>query len=550
LTGCKASGLTRGKQGFRCILNILIIPVHFGGAMDAMKKEKDREPMSEIQVLIIDDEADVCTFFRRLLTRKGYGVVTAMNEPEALRALAQGEFGVAMVDLKLPDTDGLTLLQQIKARQPGCEVIIMTGYSTVKTAVAAMQLGAYEYLEKPFDDIGEIEALVAKAANHARSHRHGHPATEEWSETARAVGFLVGTAPGMHRLVSLAYRIAAKNINVLIQGKTGTGKEVLARFVHAASNRADQPFIPVNCGALPENLLESELFGHERGAFTGASQVRRGIFELANHGTLFLDEIGDASPSIQVKLLRVLETGDFMRVGGEKPIRTDVRVIAATNVDLEEAIREKTFREDLYYRLNVVRLEIPLLRDRGEDIALLAEHFVRLLNPELRLSQAALRILRDYGWPGNIRELANVMRRAAVICRGDTILPDHLDARLLVPPPEATKAQSFPGSGHEAVPAESLLEAYGRAGTLERMGDDELARLLGALHDLEASLLSVMHRRGLGTSPHSDLRNTELATIRKSLEQHRWNITETARALGIGRNTLYRKIKQFNLLDR
>src|SRR5512146_1315008 len=295
--------------------------------------------MSQIQVLIIDDEADVCTFFQRLLRRKEYGVVTAVNKREALRALDGTSFNVALVDLKLPDTDGLTLLKEIKTRQPACEVIIMTGYSTVKTAVTAMQLGAYEYLEKPFDDIGEIEALIEKAATYGLNQLQGTRGREEWSEVAQAVGFLVGTSPLMNRLVSLAYKIANKNINVLIQGNTGTGKEVLARFIHAASSRADQAFIPVNCGALPENLLESELFGHERGAFTGANQTRRGIFELANHGTLLLDEIGDASPLIQVKLLRVLETGEFMRVGGEKPIRTDVRVIAATNVDLEEAIR-------------------------------------------------------------------------------------------------------------------------------------------------------------------------------------------------------------------
>src|SRR6185369_16075583 len=229
--------------------------------------------MSHIQILIIDDEEDVCSFFRRLLTKKGYEVTTATNEQDALRALAETRFSVAMVDLKLPDTDGLTLLQAIKARQPACEVIIMTGYSTVKTAVSAMQQGAYEYLEKPFDDIGEIEALIAKAVVQGDPERQGGQGREEWAEIAGAVGFQVGNSPLMRRLVSLAYKVAGKNINVLIQGKTGTGKEVLARFIHAASPRAEAAFIPVNCGALPENLLESELFGHERGAFTGASQT-------------------------------------------------------------------------------------------------------------------------------------------------------------------------------------------------------------------------------------------------------------------------------------
>ncbi|AJE02752.1 sigma-54-dependent transcriptional regulator [Geobacter pickeringii] len=504
--------------------------------------------MAQIQILIIDDETDVCTFFRRLLTRKGYGVVTASNEPEALRALGENSFNVAMVDLKLPDTDGLTLLQAIKARQPGCEVIIMTGYSTIKTAVTAMQLGAYEYLEKPFDDIGEIESLIEKAATHGLTALQGNDAREEWVEVAQGVGFLVGTSPAMRRLVSLAHKIATKNVTVLIQGNTGTGKEVLARFIHAASGRAGQPFIPVNCGALPENLLESELFGHEKGAFTGANQPRRGIFELANHGTLLLDEIGDASPQIQVKLLRVLETGEFMRVGGEKPIKTDVRVIAATNVDLEQAIREKTFREDLFYRLNVVRLEIPPLRSRTEDIPQLAEHFVRLFNPDLRISPPALRLLQGYGWPGNIRQLANVMRRAVVLCSDGTILPEHLGNTLLNGAAAACPSLPNGGEGGAVIPPERLLEQYGRSDALERLEADELKRMLDAVRVLETRLVAAMGGKG-GVSPRRGLKETEEETIRRALEQCRWNITETAKVLGIGRNTLYRKIRQFNLLN-
>jgi len=506
--------------------------------------------LSRTQVLIIDDETDVCTFFRRLLTRKGYAVVTAANEREAVQALESVSFAVAMVDLKLPDTDGLTLLRQIKARQPGCEVIIMTGYSTIKTAVTAIQLGAYEYLEKPFDDIAEIEALVEKAAAYAANRQTGTVTAEEWSEVAAEVGFEVGQAAEMRRLASLAYKIAGKNINVLIQGKTGTGKEVLARFIHAASSRAAQTFIPVNCGALPENLLESELFGHEKGAFTGAAQVRRGIFELANRGTLFLDEIGDASPQIQVKLLRVLETGEFMRVGGEKPIRTDVRVLAATNVDLEEAIREKTFREDLFYRLNVVRLDIPPLRSRVEDIPLLAEHFIRDLNPALRLSPDALERMQTYGWPGNIRELANVMKRAVALCHGETILPEHLGDSL---GPAFAEAQPQPPEQSVAPPAagdlslESFWARYGKEEVLERMSDGELTQMLHSLHGLESCLLAVMRRRGLGAPEQKGLRESEREMIRKALEAHRWNITEAARALGIARNTLHRKIKNFDL---
>jgi len=502
--------------------------------------------MTAVQILIIDDEADVCGFFRRLLTKKGYGVTTATNEAEALRALAGTRFSVAMVDLKLPDTDGLTLLQAIKARQPACEVIIMTGYSTVKTAVTAMQQGAYEYLEKPFDDIGEIEALIARAAAQGEPRQQGERGREEWADVAAAVGFLTGSSPLMQRLVSLAYKVAGKHINVLIQGKTGTGKEVLARFIHAASQRAEAAFIPVNCGALPENLLESELFGHERGAFTGANQTRRGIFELANHGTLLLDEIGDASPMIQVKLLRVLETGEFMRVGGERPIKTDVRVIAATNVDLEEAIREKTFREDLYYRLNVVRLEIPPLQQRSEDIPLLAEHFCRLFNPHVRLSPAAMRLLQKHGWPGNIRELVNVMRRAVVMCPDDTILPSHLNTRFTT----ASAGASALG-GNEAIDflgaSERFQEISLSGDLLERLESAELDRLLQALLAIKERVLAAMRTQGSIPAAQRGLKESEAEIIKNVLDLHQWHITESARTLGIGRNTLYRKIKGFKL---
>ncbi|ACH39001.1 sigma-54-dependent transcriptional response regulator [Citrifermentans bemidjiense Bem] len=506
---------------------------------------------SSTRILIIDDERDVCTFFSRLLSRKGYQVVTAASEPEALSALEAAQFSVALVDLKLPDTDGITLLEIIKSRQPACEVIIMTGYSTVKTAVAAMQLGAYEYLEKPFDDIDQIEQLVGRAAGSGASLLRGDNSHDEWAEVAQGVGFRVGSSPSMKRMVSLAYKVAGKDISVLIQGKTGTGKEVLARFIHAASCRAGQPFIPVNCGALPENLLEGELFGHEKGAFTGANQTRRGIFELANNGTLLLDEIGDATPQIQVKLLRVLETGEFMRVGGERPIRTDVRVIAATNVDLEQAIAEKSFREDLFYRLNVVRLEIPSLSARSEDIPLLAEHFVHQINRELKLAAGTLRMLQGYAWPGNIRELANVMRRAVVICNGDTILPEHLGGTFLAGPtaPERGSAAKTIQQPDRSRLQATLLEHCDSAEELERLDAEELNRLLDSLRQAQSNLLGVMRKKKIVPALHA-LKDSEAETIKEALAQYDGNITEAARALGIARNTLYRKIKELGLPGR
>ncbi|MDO3377285.1 sigma-54-dependent transcriptional regulator [Geoalkalibacter halelectricus] len=494
------------------------------------------------RVLIVDDEADVCNFLRRLLSRKGYAVTTATNEAETLAALHGAAYQVAMVDLKLPDTDGLTLLRQIKAHHPACEVIIMTGFSTIKTAVSAMQMGAYEYVEKPFDDIAEIEVLIHKAARHG-SLGAGAGGDEEWAGVARAVGLQVGRSQAMRRLVSLAYKIANKNINVLIQGKTGSGKEVLARFIHAASSRADQAFFPINCAALPENMLESELFGHERGSFTGAGSLRRGIFELAHRGTLFLDEIGDAGPAIQVKLLRVLETGEFMRVGGEKPIRGNVRLISASNVDLWEAVGKKTFREDLYYRLNVVRLELPSLAERREDIPALAEYFVRQNNPDLTLAPAVVSLLQEHSWPGNIRELVNVLRRAAALCSGPTILPKHLGHFLAAADPGegAAHPDPLPTSGA------NILAWLGGAEGLGRRSRQDLEQLLGQVEDLAGILYQLTGRSSASPNAPLDLHANEREAVRAALERNHWNISAAARQLGIGRNTLHRKINKYGL---
>lgn len=500
---------------------------------------------SPLQILIVDDELDICNFFRRLLNRRGHAVTTATSQHE-LQAVMRDEtaYHVALVDLKLPDTDGLTLLQQIKSRQPRCEVIIMTGFSTIKTAVAAIQLGAYEYLEKPFDDIDQIERLIEKAAQ--RSQQPLAVGDEEWSEVARQCGFQVGQSPQMRRLVSLAYKIAGKDINVLIQGKTGSGKEVLAHFIHSASGRAGQPFFPVNCAALTESMLESELFGHERGSFTGATGLRRGIFELAHQGTLFLDEIGDASPAIQVKLLRVLETGQFMRVGGEKPILADVRLISASNVDLETAVREKSFREDLYYRLNVVRLEVPGLAQRREDIPQLAAYLLAQYNPGLSLSPEVIRLLQEHSWPGNIRELSNVVRRAAALSSGPIVHPEAL-GRLL--PARGPAAAPDPMRHPPATPAKGPGLGLEEA-DLDQLNSDQLSQLLIQLEQLGRAILKRLPEHGTAEHPESILRKMEHDILQEALERHFWNITQTARSLGIGRNTLHRKIRLYGLRDR
>ncbi|PLX93922.1 MAG: sigma-54-dependent Fis family transcriptional regulator [Desulfuromonas sp.] len=508
--------------------------------------------MNEKRILIIDDEIDVCNFFKRLFARQDVQVVTATNEKDALTALKNNAFFVAMVDLKLPDTDGLTLLRHIKKIQPGCEVIIMTGFSTIKTAVQAMQLGAFEYIEKPFDDIDELEALIDKAAKRGEVLQGAEAGAQEWDEIAERVGFFVGRSPEMCRLVDLTYKVATKNINILIQGDTGTGKEVMARFIHAASTRAEQPFIAVNCGALPENLLESELFGHERGAFTGASQSRRGIFELAHRGTLFLDEIGDASPSIQVKLLRVLETGEFCRVGSEQTLKTDVRIISATNIDLEEAIEKKSFREDLYYRLNVVRLATPTLAERREDIKALSEHLVRQYSSGLKLHPKTIEALEDYSWPGNIRELANVLRRAVALCDETTIMLSHLAPRLIQEGPirqasQQGETKDGAAESDSSPQVSDFWQKYADENYLQRLAPDDLNQLLLSLQGLEKTLLGVMRSKGLKPPQNRILKESEEEAIKKTLEENRWNITASAKILGIARNTLHRKIKAYGL---
>ncbi len=396
--------------------------------------------------LVVDDEKEVCNFFSYLLKNKGYEVETAVTGKKAFDKLDSFQFNVALVDLKLPDSDGLTILKKIKEKQPQCEVIIITGYSTVKSAVEAIQLGAFDYVEKPFADIDEMETLLEKALN-------VYAELEKLDSYQKEFGFVVGKDPKMLRLIAAAQKIAKKNITVLVQGETGTGKEVLARYIHAVSHRNDRPFLAFNCGAFTETLLESELFGHEKGSFTGASSRKKGIFELAHRGTLFLDEIDSASPAIQVKLLRVLESGEFLRVGGEELCKVDVRIIAATNANLQSRVENNQFREDLFYRLDVASLYIPPLKERAGDIPLFINYFLELEieakgTGAKRFNEEALKIMTTYNWPGNIRELANTVAQAVLLSNGSVITANDLPLRI------KQKYQEISDSGaeHETSP--------------------------------------------------------------------------------------------------
>ncbi|GAB3051890.1 sigma-54-dependent transcriptional regulator [Virgibacillus ainsalahensis] len=380
------------------------------------------------QILVIDDEREVGNFLKALLNEKGYDVTLAASGKETKECLNHENFGLAMIDIRLPDANGLDLLKEIKRKIPLCKTIIMTGYSTVKTAVEAIKLGADDYIEKPFDNIDQLEKQVDTFLFSGSGF-----AQNTIDTLANDVGFLIGKHSEMKHLATLAYKIASKNVNVLIEGETGTGKEVLARFIHQASSRKDQSFIGINCGALSHSLLESELFGHEKGAFTGATNQRKGIFEIANRGTLLLDEIAEMTQDIQVKLLRVLETREFMRIGGEKTLRTNTQIIAASHANLNRAVSQNKFREDLFYRLDVVKLNIPPLRERRSDIPLFISYFLKKNQSRLKFSETAMNLLQNYSWPGNIRELSNMVTQLTSLIEGEKVIitPDDLPEKII-----------------------------------------------------------------------------------------------------------------------
>ncbi len=391
--------------------------------------------MSEPATLLVaDDDPAVRQSLERMLTREGYRVLLASDGQAALERLQAGGIDVVLSDLKMPGLTGLDLLRAVKIVAPEVDVIMLTAFGTVEEAVKAMKEGASDFLTKPFQ-----RAQLIRVINQALERRaliEQNRALQRRLDDLLRQGNIIGVSPAFRRMMTLVDQVASSSATVLIQGESGTGKELVARAIHERSPRKNGPFVAVNCAALPETLLESELFGYEKGAFTGAAGRKEGRFELANGGTLFLDEVGDLSPVTQPKILRVLQEGEFERVGGTRTIRVDVRIVAATNQDLAALVREKRFREDLYYRLNVITLTAPPLRDRREDIRVLAEHFLRVYGAknnrhlEEGFSEEALRRLDAYPWPGNVRELENVVERAVVLARGSGVelsdLPDSV----------------------------------------------------------------------------------------------------------------------------
>lgn len=390
--------------------------------------------MIQSRILVVDDEESIREFFEIMLKREGYEVVTAANGLEALEALKKQSMDLVISDIQMPEMSGMELLTRMKETDPEATVIMITAFGSTDTAVEAMKLGAYDYVQKPFK-IDEVKIIIRQALE-KRSLKMENAQLKKELGTKYAFDNIIGGAPPMMRIYEMVKRVANTKSSVLITGESGTGKELIARAIHYNGPLKDKPFVTVNCGAIPENLMESEMFGHKKGSFTGAIADKKGLFEVAHGGTIFLDELGELPLTMQVKLLRVIQEGTFKRVGGTEDVNVEVRVISATNKVLDMEVKAGRFREDLFYRLNVIQIHCPSLRDRREDIPMLASHFLEKFSKALginvkRVSNEAMDVLKRYQFPGNVRELENIIERTVALEPGATILPESLPRHLL-----------------------------------------------------------------------------------------------------------------------
>jgi DNA-binding NtrC family response regulator len=389
--------------------------------------------MNDIKVLVVDDESKIREYFADLLSNEGYQVETAENGQVAIRMVDENFFDVALIDLNMPKVDGMTVLKYLVEHDPDSIGIILTGHGTIRNAVEAMKAGAYDYLAKPVK-IEEVLLVINRALEFRDLRRENLILKKQLKKKYKFHNF-IGDSPQMHRVFRIIEKVADTDSTVLILGESGTGKELVAKALHYHSFRRDKPFIPVNCGAIPEELLESELFGHEKGAFTNAIRTRIGRFEMANGGSIFLDEVAEMSPHLQVKLLRVLQEQEFERLGGTRTIKCDVRILAATNKDLDKAVEDGKFREDLFYRLKVIPVSLPNLRERRIDIPLLVHHFLGEITKAKRkkmtgIAKEAMKSLGEYDWPGNVRELENVIERMVILAEGDSLTFEDVPERI------------------------------------------------------------------------------------------------------------------------
>jgi DNA-binding NtrC family response regulator len=472
------------------------------------------------KLLIVDNDEGLTHFLTRLFVRQGYEVHARADGESALRLLAEASFDLILLDYLMPGLNGLETLAEIQRAQVKTPVIIMTAHGTTETAIEAMKLGAYDYLLKPFDT-EELKRIAADAlrVNRLMKEVVSLPGSVTKVSPAGTRGVrIVGAHRKMQEVFKLIGQVAEKDVTVLISGESGTGKELAARAIYHHSHRSDRPFMAVNCAAIPDSLFESELFGYERGAFTGADRSYLGKFERCHGGTLFFDEIGDISRTAQAKVLRVLQEGEFERLGGSETIKVDVRILAATNKNLEQEVEQGRFREDLYYRLKVISIDLPSLRERLDDIAPLVDYFVGRFAGQYAKSiqyvaDPAMRKLHAHSWPGNVRELENCLRRAVLVCKGDVLLPEHLHF------------ESDPD----------------RAAAATR--DDLLRNLQQRVEQLVPELLRLADQQA-----HANVIDlVEEALIAGALKQCGQNQVRAARLLGISRNTLRHRIKKYNL---
>lgn len=429
------------------------------------------------EVLVVDDEAVVRAGISRVLAQQDLSIHTAADGSEALAIMAQHPINIVLLDIKMPGMDGMEVLKHLRATYPDTVVIMITGHPTIQSAVECTKLGALDYLVKPFR-VDDLETLIIKAQEQAILAMESEAAPEE-EETFGDVPYIVGNSQAIREVFSTIRRAAPSDSTVLLTGESGTGKELVARAIHTLSDRANKEFVPVDCSALVESLLESELFGHVKGSFTGAFQTKHGLFELANHGTFFFDEISNLSLNIQAKLLRVIQEREFMKVGSQKRIKLDIRIVASSNRDLKEAIKEGAFREDLYYRLSVVPIKLPPLRDRTGDVPLLVDHFLKLHSQKRNgrqrsVSKRALEMLSAYSWPGNVRELEHTIERILILEDCDVIEPEHLPAFI------SQRQGEFQVFSEESFSLEELEKRYIQFVLRQTKGKrQETARILG-----------------------------------------------------------------------
>jgi nitrogen regulation protein NR(I) len=487
---------------------------------------------SKPTILVIDDDSEIRYSLNRVLTGRGYQVNAAGSGEEGIAAVKKAAPDLVFLDIRMGGMSGLETLQHLRSLNQRLPIILMTAFGTAQTAIEAMKFGAFDYIMKPFDPerVVRLAENALKAAEDMRRAGDYQPRlkSEDWKEG------IVGSSPAMQEVFKIIGQVAASDATVLITGESGTGKELIARCIYQHSHREREPFIAVNCAAIPENLIESELFGHEKGSFTGATGQRIGKFEQCDRGTIFLDEIGDMALATQTKILRVLQEGEIQRVGGTEIIKVDVRVIAATNKDVEKMVADKTFREDLYYRLNIVRVRVPSLRERLSDLPEIVEFMLQKLEKTRksrvrRLAPEAMAVLTRHAWPGNVRELENVIYRSAVVAQGDTILIKDL-------PPELRDLATVPqGSG----------EPVATAGTAEAVGSAPVAKAVPTTGELSRDeLLDRVFQELVKESGTDLLKRLELAMIKRALAHTGDNQARAADILGLTRAALKKRLDE------